>query len=81
MTKQKPELIKEKSKYQQQDKKYIIKGSIVATIIALAPLMFQLYKSVPKNTKVWDTFLFTYHSNYYETMVLDQNAAHLSRTD
>lgn len=65
MIKQKQELTKEKSKFQHTDKNNFIKGSIIATIIALTPLLFQIYKSVPK-TKVWDTFLFTYNSAYYE---------------
>ncbi|WP_299248148.1 hypothetical protein [uncultured Lacinutrix sp.] len=65
MTKQKQELTKEKSKYQLTDKKHIIKGSVIATIIASTPLMFQFYKSVP-DTKVWDTFLFTYTSIHYD---------------
>ena len=39
-------------------KKNILGGSIVATIIAATPLMFNLYQGVPE-TKVWDTFLFT----------------------
>jgi hypothetical protein len=46
------------------DKKSLIIGSIVATLIATSPYLFFLYESVPK-AKVWDTFLFTYHSNLY----------------
>jgi len=66
MTKQKQELTKEKSKFLLEDKKHFFKGSIIATIIALTPLYSQLYKSVPKETKIWETFLFTYDSAYYE---------------
>ncbi|WP_445955351.1 hypothetical protein [Yeosuana sp.] len=40
-------------------------GSIIATILALLPYLFSLYQSVPE-TKEWDTFLFTYHSGYFE---------------
>lgn len=40
-------------------------GSVLATFIAITPILFNLYKSVPE-TRVWDTFLFTYESNYYE---------------
>ncbi|MFC4721933.1 hypothetical protein ACFO5O_06355 [Geojedonia litorea] len=44
----------------------LIIGSIIATLIALTPYYFTLYESVP-DTKVWDTFLFTYESGYYES--------------
>ena len=47
-------------------KKNILGGSIVATIIAATPLIFNLYQSVP-DTKVWDTFLFTYESGWYNS--------------
>ena len=46
-------------------KRSLIAGSLVATIIASTPFIFNLYQSVPE-VKVWDTFLFTYDSNYYE---------------
>ncbi|WP_245741144.1 hypothetical protein [Olleya namhaensis] len=57
-------MINEKLEYRQENKKLFFKGSLVAIIIALTPLYFQIYKSVPKS-KVWDTFLFTYESIYY----------------
>jgi len=60
---------KKTSSYQRTDKSFfkknILGGSIVATIIAATPLIFNLYQSVP-DTKVWDTFLFTYNSGWYE---------------
>jgi hypothetical protein len=40
-------------------------GSIVATFIAATPFLFYLHESVPE-TKVWDTFLFTFESHFYE---------------
>mgnify|MGYP000271227103 CR=1 FL=1 len=46
-------------------KKGLVLGSVVATLIAATPFIFNLYQSVPE-TKVWDTFLFTYDSKYYE---------------
>ncbi len=46
------------------NKKLII-GSILATIIALTPYLFYLYQSVPE-TKIWNTFLFTYDSKAYQ---------------
>jgi hypothetical protein len=41
-------------------------GSIIATFIATTPYLFTLWEGVP-NEKVWDTFLFTYDSGYYES--------------
>ncbi|WP_274475470.1 hypothetical protein [Mangrovimonas aestuarii] len=46
------------------DKKSLVIGSIIATSIALTPYLFYLYESVP-DQQVWDTFLFTYESNFY----------------
>lgn len=48
-------------------KKNILGGSIVATIIAATPLIFNLYQSVP-DVEVWDTFLGTYSSGWYESV-------------
>ncbi len=42
-------------------------GSIVATLIAATPYLFYLYESVP-DVKKWNTFLFIYESNYYESV-------------
>ncbi|WP_282135852.1 hypothetical protein [Seonamhaeicola maritimus] len=47
------------------DNKGLAVGSIVATLIALTPYLFYLHESVPE-TKVWNTFLFTYNSGYFE---------------
>ncbi len=55
----------QKSEFLSGDKKSLVVGSIVATLIATSPYLFFLYESVP-NVKVWDTFLFTYHSNTYQ---------------
>ncbi len=46
-------------------RKELIVGSLIATLIAITPYLFYLYESVPE-VKVWDTFLFTYDSNYFE---------------
>ena len=64
MTKLKTELTKASLKFQHTDKKRLIKGTVIALFIAFVPLMFQIYKSVPK-VKVWNTFLFTYNSAHY----------------
>ncbi|WP_298899308.1 hypothetical protein [uncultured Psychroserpens sp.] len=42
-----------------------ILGSIIGTFIAATPVFFSLHESVPTE-KVWDTFLFTYDSNFWE---------------
>lgn len=59
-------LKKQKSKFLLQDKKSIIVGSIIATIIAMTPYLFYLYESVP-DVKIWHTFLFSYNSGFYES--------------
>ncbi|WP_346883123.1 hypothetical protein [uncultured Algibacter sp.] len=46
-------------------KKNLVQGSVIATIIAATPFMFNIYKSVPEE-KVWDTFLFTYQSEVWQ---------------
>lgn len=40
-------------------------GSLLATIICISPFIYSLHESVP-NTQVWDTFLFTYQSGFWE---------------
>ncbi|RZN84004.1 MAG: hypothetical protein EVB11_02900 [Winogradskyella sp.] len=42
-----------------------IVGTIVSTIIASTPLIYSLHESVP-TVEVWDTFLFTYKSGFWE---------------
>ncbi len=53
----------------QTDKKSLsrsaIVGTILATIIVSTPLFYSLHESVP-STKVWNTFLFTYESGFWE---------------
>lgn len=70
MDKQQQKLIKQKLNYQDHKhlkvKKNVVVGSLVATIIATTPYIFNLYQSVP-NAQVWDTFLFTYNSGWYES--------------
>lgn len=56
-----------KSLVKRTSKKELIIGSIVATFIAITPYLFTLYESVPQ-TQVWDTFLFTYDTEYYGTV-------------
>ncbi|WP_338358942.1 hypothetical protein [Yeosuana marina] len=60
-----PKLKDQKSEFRFADKKSLIIGSIIATIIAMTPYLFYLYESVPKQP-VWHTFLFTYTSGGFE---------------
>ena len=55
-----------RSKFQLTDNKSFILGTIVATLIAITPYLFYSYESVP-DRKIWNTFLFTYDSKYYES--------------
>ena len=52
-------------KYQTTDKKSLVVGSVIATILAITPYLFSLYESVP-DTRVWNTFVFTYDSKVWE---------------
>lgn len=69
MDKLKQKLKKEKESLSPKPKRDLsrsaIVGSIVATLISSTPFLFDLHTSVP-TTKVWDTFLFTYDSNFWE---------------
>ena len=61
-------LTKEKSGFQDKTAKgELVVGSIIATIIAITPYLFQLWEGVP-DTKTWDTFFGLYSSNYYDTV-------------
>lgn len=57
-------LTKEQSKYQHTDKKSILLGTIIGVCLAASPYLFYLYEGVP-DAKIWDTFLFSYESNFY----------------
>ncbi len=41
-------------------------GTLIAILIAISPYLFYLYESVPEG-KTWNTFLFTYNSDLYES--------------
>ncbi|WP_241478957.1 hypothetical protein [Psychroserpens jangbogonensis] len=45
--------------------KSIVNGSFIGVLIALTPIFFYSYVYVPES-KVWETFLFTYDSGYYD---------------
>ena len=65
MDKQQQTLTKQNLKKVATSKANIIRGSVIATLIAITPYLFYLHNSVPE-TKIWNTFLFTYNSNYFE---------------
>ena len=65
MENKQPKLKKPLLKFQHTDRKSLIIGSVIATIIALTPYLFYLYESVPA-TPDWNTFLFDYHSGFYQ---------------
>lgn len=48
-----------------KQKRSLVVGSIVATLIAITPYLFYTYESVP-DEKIWSTFLFTFESHFYE---------------
>jgi len=58
-------LKKELTQFRKTDKKGLIIGSIVATLLAISPYLYYLYESVP-NTQVWSTFLFTFDAGRLE---------------
>ena len=51
--------------FNKYDKKSLLIGSIIGTLIASTPYLFYLHVSVPQE-QVWHTFLFTYDSKSYE---------------
>lgn len=69
MEKQQQKLKRSSSKFHVADRKSLIMGSIIATILAITPYLFTIYESVP-HAKVWDTFLFTYDSKSWQDVNL-----------
>ncbi len=58
-------LTRKNSKNQKTYKKSLVMGSVLATILAVTPYLFSLHESVP-DSRVWNTFLFTYDSKSWE---------------
>ncbi|MDC7993611.1 hypothetical protein [Altibacter sp. HG106] len=58
-------MTKPNSKSTKQTSSSLVRGSVIALVIALTPYLFYTYESFPQ-TKVWETFLFTYESNWYQ---------------
>ncbi|WP_417237983.1 hypothetical protein [Bizionia sp.] len=68
MTNKQQKLKKEKSWFQRTDNRSVVLGTFIAVFIASTPYLFYLYESVP-DQKVWDTFLFTYDSTHYGSVL------------
>lgn len=65
MDKQQHKLIKLRLEFPHTDnKRAIVIGSVIGIFLAISPYLFYLYESVP-NDEVWNTFLFSYRSNFY----------------
>ena len=70
MDKLKLKSTKEKSKDQATNSsrlntKSIVNGSLIGVLISITPFFFYIYMFVPE-TKIWEAYLFTYDSGYYE---------------
>ncbi len=48
--------------------KFLLLGSLIALSIAFSPYLFYLYEIFP-NGRIWENFLFTYESKYYEDVM------------
>ena len=53
------------SKSIKQTSSSLVRGSIIALLIAVTPYIFYSYESFP-TAKVWETALFTYEANWYQ---------------
>ena len=69
MNKTLPKLKKVESAFLGTDRKGLVVGSIVATLIAMTPYFFYLYESVP-DAESWDTFFGTYTSVEYKSVYI-----------
>ncbi|MCT8340342.1 hypothetical protein MG296_09775 [Flavobacteriaceae bacterium TK19130] len=56
---------KQNNKLTKRTSSSLVGGSIIALLIAATPYIFYSYESFPE-TKVWETFLFTYEANWYQ---------------
>ncbi len=54
----------ERLQFRQPDKKSLIQGGIIVFIIACTPLIYYGYESFSDDTQVWETFLFTFTTEY-----------------
>jgi len=54
----------ERLKFHQPDKKSLIQGGIIVLIIGCSPFLYYAYESFPTDTQVWETFFFTFTTEY-----------------
>ncbi|MFK5982722.1 MAG: hypothetical protein QM499_07405 [Flavobacteriaceae bacterium] len=52
-------------KLQDKGKKSLVLGGIIVLLIAISPFLFYTYKSLPNNTQVWETFIFSTTTSYF----------------
>jgi hypothetical protein len=64
MNKQNNKSIREKSKFQSTGKKSLFIGSLIVIFIASTPFLFYSYRNFPGDSQVWETSLFTLHTEY-----------------
>jgi hypothetical protein len=50
--------------FRQPDKKSLIQGGIIVLIIGSTPFLYYAYESFPNDSKIWETFLFTFVTKY-----------------
>ena len=53
------------NKSTKQTSSSLVRGSVIALLIAVTPYIFYSYESFPAE-KVWETFMFTYEANWYQ---------------
>src|SRR5690554_5471440 len=60
--------IQTKSKFLDKGKsinaKKFVGGGVIVFLIAITPYLFYMYKSFPTDTKVWETFFFSFETAY-----------------
>lgn len=57
---------KTSTKFQSTDrKKRLIIGGVIATLLAMTPFLFYLYKYAPDNSKTWETVIFKFETKSF----------------
>ena len=65
MDKHHNKLTQKDSKLRKTDKGHLFIGGVVVLLIAIAPFIFYSYKSLPNDSQVWETSLFTLTTSYF----------------
>ena len=65
MDKQNNKLTQQDYKHQDKDKRSLVLGGIIVLFIAISPFLFYTYKSLPNDTQVWETFIFSTTTSYF----------------